>query len=91
MERTAHGPYGELIKTPEWNGLKPGDIVKVDGRWNADRVFWQQNWRWEFIAFVTNIKTGHQWVELYGGHEKWAHTIGVAPESVVKVDNRNRK
>jgi hypothetical protein len=91
MERTVHGPYGELIKSPEWNGFKSGDIVSVDSRYVSDRVAWMRNWSWEFVAFVTNIKTGHQWVELYGGHVKWAHTVGVSPEAVVKVDSRRRK
>ena len=89
-ERTCIGAYGELVRSYEFCGLKAGQRVKLNGDYLSDRVQWATDWTWEILRLVTNIETGKQWVDLYGGSAKWAHIFPVAIEAIIKVDNRRR-
>lgn len=88
--RSSHGPYGELVKSYRFRGFSAGQKVNLDGSFLADRVQWATDWRWDIIAFTTNVLTGKQWVELWGGSAKWAHVFAAPIEALIKVDNRRR-
>lgn len=89
MARTSRGPRGESVLSPTFGDYKTGDRVFIDPRFVADRTNWMKDWHWEFLYFVTNIETGHQWVEMWGGDQRWAHRTAVTPEAVTKVDTRD--
>lgn len=81
--RTLHGPYKNLVKAYELGEFKAGDKVRLDTRFLCERVQWAGDWTWEILAFTTNIDNGRQWVELFGGHEKWAHTFACSIHALI--------
>lgn len=89
-ERTAHGPYGELIKTYEFGPFKAGDKVKLRGEYISKNEKWRLNVFWEILSFTTNIQNGAQWVDLWGSGRKWSYGISVQPEAL-KVDSVRRR
>jgi hypothetical protein len=54
------GTRGQLRRSTTWAGLKRGDPVDVTGT-RLRRA------TWAFVAHVTNLETGEEWVEVVGG------------------------
>jgi hypothetical protein len=55
-------PPADLRRNTRWAGLQTGDAVQVIGT----RI---RGASWSFVAQVTNIETGEEWVEVVGGRK----------------------
>jgi hypothetical protein len=55
-------PPADLRRTTCWAGLQTGDAVQVVGT----RI---RGASWSFVAHVTNIETGEEWIEVVGGRK----------------------
>jgi hypothetical protein len=53
-------PLADLRRNNRWAGLQSGDPVLVDGT----RI---RGASWTFVAHVSNLLTGEEWVEVVGG------------------------
>lgn len=51
---------GNLERVRVWAGLRPGDPVDV-------RDTGKRAATWTFVAFVRNVRSGEEWVEVVGG------------------------
>lgn len=51
---------GHLERSDRWNGLRPGDPVRVEG-------LAMRGATWRFQAHVRNLRNGHESVEVVGG------------------------
>ena len=68
-------PSGNLRRQASWAGVHRGDAVEVSGT----RL---RSAKWEFIAFVRNIATGEEWVEVVGGKSGDRKVRSFPPERV---------
>src|SRR5579862_8385393 len=69
------GPSGNLRREASWAGVRRGDAVEVSGT----RL---RSAKWEFIAFVRNVATGEEWVEVVGGRSGDRKVRSFPPERV---------
>jgi hypothetical protein len=53
-------PPADLARSTQWAGLRPGDPVQVEGTRLRSAT-------WNFVAHVSNVETGEEWVEVVGG------------------------
>lgn len=56
-EEAAATSLGRFVRSESWNGLQPGDVVRVAGQSRRGR-------HWRFKAHVTNTGNGASWVEV---------------------------
>lgn len=77
--------YGYIVETRTYGNLTEGDRVKIiDTSANMHKDL--AGITLEFVALKTNILSGFQWVELWGGTRgriSW-HVTGIT--NIVKVD-----
>jgi hypothetical protein len=68
-------PSGNLRRKATWAGLRRGDAVEVIGT----RL---RSAKWEFIAHVSNVATGDEWIEVVGGRMGDHKLRSFSPERV---------
>lgn len=68
-----------IVRMTEFGGVKVGDRVKVTDGQHEGEFF-------DFLSHNTNIETGAQWVELWGGKRKHEQLIAVRDHLIEKVD-----
>ena len=66
---------GNLLRTTQWNGVRTGDPVVVDG-------VKERRQQWVFVAHVVNEATGDEWVEVRGGRVGEAKGRSFRPEVI---------
>ncbi|HUC04443.1 MAG TPA: hypothetical protein VL961_03540 [Acidimicrobiales bacterium] len=71
----------DLERSLHWAGLRPGDIVLVDGV----KV---RGAHWEFVAHVVNRATGEEWVEVVGGRPGDRSVRSFRPEQLYAPNTR---
>ncbi|MDA8314785.1 MAG: hypothetical protein M0010_06365, partial [Actinomycetota bacterium] len=49
-----------LERASEWSGVRAGDPVEIAG-------LSARSTSWSFLAYVRNVRTGEEWVEVVGG------------------------
>lgn len=77
--------YGYIVETRSYGNLSEGDRVKIiDTSSNAHKDL--TGVQLEFVAFKTNILSGFQWVELWGGTRNRAGWHVTRITNIVKVD-----
>ncbi len=64
--------------------MKKGDRVEVDGTGLRSA-------EWEFVAHVTNTKTGEDWVEVVGGARGDRKVRSFAPGRIFAPDGGGRR
>ena len=72
------GPGAQLDRRSSWAGVTRGDAVEVSGT--------PRGTVWEFVAHVTNMRTGEQWVEVVGGARGDRTIRSFAPDRVYPPD-----
>ena len=70
-----------LRRTSTWAGVNKGEPVVVEGTGLRSA-------QWEFVAHVTNTKTGEEWVEVIGGARGDRKTRSFAPGRIFAPDTR---
>jgi hypothetical protein len=74
-QSVSEGPSGNLRREASWAGVQRGEAVEVsDTRLRSAK--------WEFIAFVRNVATGEEWVEVVGGRSGDRKVRSFPPERV---------
>jgi len=68
-------PPGNLRRASTWAGLRRGDAVEVIGT----RL---RSAKWEFLAHVSNVVTGDEWIEVVGGRVGDRKLRSFSPERV---------
>ncbi|HUV57195.1 MAG TPA: hypothetical protein VMV96_00160 [Acidimicrobiales bacterium] len=66
---------GNLLRSSQWNGVRTGDAVVVDGAK-------ERRQHWVFVAYVVNEATGDEWVEVRGGRVGEAKGRSFRPEVI---------
>lgn len=74
-----------LVKSTQFRGISRGDRVRVDPRQLKPHQLWMTSHAWEFESCTTNIRTGKQWLELYGGKRKYETLMAISPQNLVKL------
>ncbi|MBV8463145.1 MAG: hypothetical protein JO368_07615 [Acidimicrobiales bacterium] len=71
-----------LVRSERWNGLRPGDAVRVAGTaMRGDR--------WEFRVHVHNRRTDDEWVEVVGGRSGDRALRSFSPERIYPAPARS--
>jgi hypothetical protein len=73
--------HGNLVRTTNWNGVKSGDAVVVDG-------VRERRQQWVFVAHVVNEATEDEWIEVRGGRVGEAKGRSFRPESIYPSNAR---
>jgi hypothetical protein len=89
MSRSAGGPdlgftVHEIVKSDSWAGFSAGDKVTVAEPRFAGLTF-------ELMNHSTNIRTGAQWVDLWGGTGKNIGIHTARPSSLRKKVDKTRQ
>lgn len=72
---------GKLRRQSTWAGLRSGDIVDVTGT----RI---RSAKWEFVAHVSNVVTGDEWIEVVGGRSGDRTLRSFRPERIFAPSNK---
>lgn len=76
-----------IVHTPEWEGLVPGDAVKVSTEFLAGK----RGYRWQFRAHVKNLATGAEWIDCYGGRTGYEGISSFALDSVTAIPKKGTR
>ena len=80
----ADQPSGNLVRTPEWAGVRKGDPVEVsDTRLRSAT--------WHFVAHVRNVATGDEWIEVVGGRSGDRKLRSFPPSRVFAPTKKTRR
>ena len=84
VPRPTEQASGKLQRESVWAGVRRGESVEVTetGLRSA---------KWEFVAHVTNIVTGDEWIEVVGGKDGARVLRSFRPERVFAPDKPRRK
>jgi hypothetical protein len=75
---------GHLSRVSAWAGLSKGDAVDVRGTKLRSAT-------WEFVAHVTNVVTGDEWIEVVGGGPGERKLRSFAPDRIFAPTVRRHK
>lgn len=64
-----------LRRQTQWNGVAVGDVVIVDDERERRSTF-------TFVAHITNLTTGDEWVEVHGGKANAQRTRSFRPDQI---------
>jgi hypothetical protein len=71
----------DLRRASQWAGLLPGNPVQVQGT----RI---RSATWTFVAHVTNVASGEEWVEVVGGRAGDRKVRSFRPDQLYAVSAR---
>jgi len=77
-----------LVMAIQWRGFKKGDRVRVNPRYLKPHQLWMSGHIFEFRSFTTNISSGLQWIDLFGGKQKYETWYSIAPQPLIPVRSR---
>lgn len=80
MTRISKGAYGQIVSSDEWNGVRAGQSVKIRPQYLGSNCQWVSKTRWTIVGFTTNLLTGAQKVDIWGGKKQ--HVRSVAFEAI---------
>lgn len=74
----------KLQRAETWSGLRAGDSVHISDTGIRSAT-------WTFVAHVTNVETGQDWVEVVGGAKGDRKVRSFAPARVYAVSANKKK
>ena len=80
---SATGP-SHLERVSEWSGVRAGDPVEIAG-------LRARSTSWSFLAYVRNVRTGEDWVEVVGGRDGRRAVRCFRPELVFDPSPRSAR
>ena len=80
--------HNNLVKSIQFQGFKKGDRVRVNPRYLRPDQLWMSGHIFEFRELATNIDTGKQWIDLFGGRAKYETWHSIAPQPLIPVRSR---
>ena len=84
VSRPTEQASGKLQRESVWAGVRQGESVEV-----TDTGL--RSAKWEFVAHVTNVVTGDEWIEVVGGKDGARVLRSFRPERVFAPDNQRRR
>ncbi|MGH8996757.1 MAG: DUF7246 family protein [Acidimicrobiales bacterium] len=74
----------KLRRADTWSGLRAGDPVQISDTGLRSAT-------WAFVAHVTNVETGQDWVEVVGGARGDRKVRSFAPARVYAVSASRKR
>lgn len=84
LSRPTEQASGKLRREPVWAGVRRGESVEVTGTGLRSA-------KWEFVAHVTNVVNGDEWIEVVGGKHGARVVRSFRPERVFAPAERPRR